>query len=376
MKIGIDAKWFYEGPPSGRVVVRNIIKHLAELSPIDEFYIFLDKRAKGQEFPYQRSNIHLFYVWADNNMLSNIFVIPFCAYKLHLDIFIFQNFSPFIFNSKRYVFIYDVLFKAYPKYYSRIERLYFWPIKYLAYFANRLCTISETEKLRLIKHGYGKADHIDVIYLGVDKIFMPREDHKPDLLQAVAEKYDLPSGYILYVGRLNIRKNIFNLLKSLAIMKNATMPLVIVGAYDGKMSSLGKLIAELGIGDRVIFAGHVTDEDLPLIISLARVFCFVSYAEAFGLPVLEAMASGIPVVTSDRTCLPEICADAALFADPDNPVEIAFMVDQLLDDENLWLEMRRLGIIRAQSFTWRISAKRLMDNLSKMMEAKHAERVL
>lgn len=367
MKIGIDAKWFYDGPPSGRVVVRNLIKHLVDLSPEDDFYIFLDKSAQGKEFPYLRPNVHLVYVWAGNNLLSNVFVVPFRSFKLHLDAFVLQNFSPVFFNFKRYVLIFDVIFRSHPEFFSLPERIYFWPIKYLAFFANRLCTISETEKRRMVEFGYRKPPLVDVMYLGVDEMFKPRESHDADSVQRVAEKYGLPTKFILYVGRLNIRKNISNLLRALPNMRNDAVPLVIVGAHDWKTTDLESLIDELKIGDRVIFTGHVSDDDLPRIISLATVFCFVSYAEAFGLPALEAMASGVPVVTSDRTCLPEICADAAVYADPDSPREIAEKIDQLLDDEKLWQEKRRLGITRARKFTWRVTANTLKDNLRKMV---------
>lgn len=373
MKIGIDAKWFYEGPPSGRVVVRNLIKHLVELSSNDEFYIFLDRKSKGMEFPYQRPNVYLHYVWAGNNMLSNVFIIPISSYDLHLDIFIFQNFVPVICNSIRYAVVYDVLFESYPNFFSRVELLYFWPIKYLAFFASRICTISETEKLRLAEYRYKETSCIDVIYLGVDEVFVPREFHEPSILQKVTDTYGLPPCFILYVGRLNVRKNIFNLLKALSLMNNSSIPLVIVGGYEGKMTSLNSIIADLGIGDRVIFTGHVSDEDLPRIISLAKVFCFVSYAEAFGLPALEAMAAGIPVVTSNRTCLPEICADAALYVNPDNPAEIAQMIDRLLNDQDLWKEKRELGANRARGFSWRASAKKLLSSVRKAVEKGRIE---
>ncbi len=367
MKIGIDAKWFYSGPPSGRVVVRNLIRHLVELSPEDDFYIFLDKQARGKEFPYLRPNVHLVYVWAGNNLLSNVFVVPFRSFKLHLDAFVLQNFSPVFFNFKRYVLIFDVIFRSHPEFFSLPERIYFWPIKYLAFFATRLCTISETEKKRMADFGYAKAPSIDVMYLGVDEVFKPREAHDADSMRLVAEKYGLPAKFILYVGRLNIRKNISNLLRALPRMKNGAVPLIIVGAHDWKTTDLESLIDELDIANRVIFTGHVSDDDLPRIVSLASVFCFVSYAEAFGLPALEAMASGVPVVTSDRTCLPEVCGDAALYADPDNPGQIAEKIDQLLDNHALWQEQRRLGIIRAQSFTWRATANTLKRNLSEIV---------
>ena len=362
MKIGIDAKWFFEGPPSGRVVIRNLVKQLIELPPNDVLYIFLDERAKGLDFPYLQPHVHLVYVWGGVNMLSNTFIIPFSAWNLHLDVFVFQNFSPMFSNFKRHAYIHDVLFKTHPQFYTRTERLYLWPLKYLACFAHRLCTVSETEKKRMAEIGYGSAKLIDVVYHGVDEAFKPRERYDSGELQAVAEKYALPDSFILYVVRLNVRKNVFNLLRALPLLKNDSIPLVVVGGYDWKMTSVDNLLAELGIADRVIFTGPVYGEDLPRIYALAKVLCFVSYAESFGLPALEGMASGVPVVVSNRTCLPEICADAALYAEPDNPEDIAKKIDILLSDDHVWRQQRERGLLRAGNFTWRRSAEQLLES--------------
>jgi len=119
------------------------------------------------------------------------------------------------------------------------------------------------------------------------------------------------------------------------------------------------------ISEKVIFTGHVSDDDLPKIYALASVFCFVSYAEAFGLPALEAMASGVPVLVSNRTCLPEICGDAALYANPDSPEEIACGIDSLLEDKKLWLNKRELGIRRAQEFTWKSTAENFLESVKR-----------
>lgn len=365
MKIGIDAKWFYEGPPSGRVVIRNLIKHLFEISNDDEFYIFLDEKEYDRKFPYQKDNIHPVYVWAGNNMLSNVFVIPFMSWSLHLDIVIYQNFSPFISNSKRYAYIHDVLFYTHPEFYTKIERLYLSPLKLLAKFSHRLCTVSSTEKQRMIESGYGKHNNIDVVYHGVDEVFKPAEYHPATKLQSVVSKYNLPERFILYVGRLNVRKNVFNLLRSIALLKDNTIPLVVVGGYDWKMDNVDSLLDEQKIRNRIIFTGPVYGDDLAYIYSLAKVFCFVSYAESFGLPVIEGMASGVPVVVSDRTCLPEICADAALFANPDSPADIAKQIDLLLEDNALCVKLRKLGLTRAQQFTWEKSAETLLQSVYK-----------
>jgi glycosyltransferase involved in cell wall biosynthesis len=373
MKIGIDAKWFFEGPASGRVVIRNLVKQLIGLPPNDELYIFLDARAKRLDFPYLRPHVHLVYVWGGVNMLSNIFVLPFSAWNLHLDVFIFQNFSPLFSNFRRHAYIHDVLFKTHPQFYTRTERLYLWPLKYLAWFAHRLCTVSVTEKKRMAEIGYGDERRIDVVYHGVDEAFMPRERHDSGALLAVAEKYALPDRFILYVGRLNVRKNVFNLLKALPLLKNSSISLVVVGGYDWKMTNVDSLLMELGIANRIIFTGPVYGEDLPRIYALATVLCFVSYAESFGLPALEGMASGVPVVVSNRTCLPEICADAALYAEPDSPAEIADMIDRLLDDNQLWQQQRERGLKRACDFTWRRSAEHLLESAYRAVRKESSE---
>ena len=370
MKIGVDAKWFFDGPPSGRVVIRNLVRHLVELTVDDDLYIILDKKDRKELFPYLRPHVRLIYVWGGNNMLSNTFLLPFSAWSLRLDFLIFQNFAPMVSNFKRYTYVHDVLFKTHPQFYSRIERIYLAPIKFLCRFTHRICTVSETEKKRMINAGYGREHNIDVIYHGVDDAFMPLERHDKEALTALSAKYGLPSRFILYVGRLNVRKNIGNLLRAVPLLKNYNIPLVIVGGYDWKMESLDNLLSELGIQDRVIFTGPVYGADLPRIYALATVFCFVSYAESFGLPALEGMASGVPVVVSNYTCLPEICGEAALYADPDNPSDIAKNIDRLLNDTVLWQEKRVRGLKHAESFTWSRSAEHLLQSARKTVSSE------
>ena len=134
-KIGIDAKWFFKGPPSGRVVIQNLVEQLVKISAKDEFYIFLDKKARKMDFPCPAPNVRLVYIWAGNNMISNIFFVPFVAYKLKLDVFLFQNFSSVFSNFNRCVFIHDVIFEQYPHLFSFVQRVYFFSIKYLAFLA-------------------------------------------------------------------------------------------------------------------------------------------------------------------------------------------------------------------------------------------------
>ena len=365
MRIGIDAKWFFEGPPSGRVVVQNLVRQMVEAQSDHDLYIFLDRRHQGRAFPHTGPRVHLRYVWAGNNLLSNVLLIPVVAYPLHLDIFIFQNFSPPCSNFHRYSFVHDVIFKSHPEYYTTLERLYFLPLRFLTRLSHGACTVSEAEKKRMIRYGYSAAGGIDVVYHGVDDSFVPASQQEPAFLDQIRTKYALPDRYLLYVGRLNVRKNIFNLLRAVSLLRH-DIPLVIVGGYDWKMTSVDELIGELGIRDRLGFTGPGFGPDLAAIYGMAHLFCFPSYEESFGLPALEGMASGVAVVVSDRSSLPEICGEAGSYVNPDAPENIAQVIDGLLDDDALRERKKLCGIARARQFKWEFSARQLLEHALKV----------
>lgn len=368
MKIGIDAKWFFEGPPSGKVVIQNLVKQMVKLNEEHELYFFLDHAAENEKFPYEGANINKVYVWANNNLLSNLLFLPQCARRLKLDVVVFQNFSSFNGSYKKIAYIHDVLFLSNPEFYTLKERLYFSPLKFLTKRSDSVCTVSLEEKKRILLYGYkSKPSDIDVVYHGVDEIFKPIEKYEKSYLETIKSKYKLPNLFVLFVGRLNTRKNIYNLLRAVPYLKNKNIPIVIVGSKDWKMFDYEKLIDELKIKDRLIFTGFVQGLELACIYSLARVFCFPSYAESFGLPALEAMASGVPIVVSDRTSLPEICGDSGTYINPDKPEEIANKIDLLIDDKKLWNEKRLLGIERAKFFTWEKSAQSLLKSINKIV---------
>lgn len=368
MKIGIDAKWFFTGNPSGRVVVRNLIKQMVLMETEHEFYLFLDRRDNEKLFPYTHPRVHLVYVWADINLLSNMFVIPFVSQGLHLDAIVYQYFTPLWSNSKRIAFIHDMIFVSHPQFFTLIERIYLNSMRILGRFAHRICTVSNNERKRIERYRLRTLDMIDVVYNGVDEIYRPLSLLGASRVEAVRSRYALPEEFILYVGRLNERKNIRNLLRAMPLLRNESIPLVIAGNYDWKMFGLDAEISRLGIAGRVIQTGFVEDEDLPVLFSLAKVFCFVSFEEGFGLPALEAMASGVPVVVSDCSSLPEICGEAGNYVDPYKPVSIAAMIDKLLEDKSLYIQMRDKGLKRSKLFKWEYSAVKLLESVKKAVD--------
>jgi glycosyltransferase involved in cell wall biosynthesis len=305
MRIGIDAKWFYSlNNPSGAVVVQNIIEGIAKLQTDDIFYIFLDRKDINKEFPYIKENIILVYVWGRINLLSNLFVLPFYAYKFKVDVFMFQNFnSPFC-KSKKVVYIHDVMYYTHPEFFTFRERLYLHPLKWIQYNCDQIITISENEKQRLIRLKFKDSSKIKVVYHGVNEIYKPLSEFNPDFIDQIRIDYLLPTEYILYVGRLNIRKNIIKLLEAIPLLDDKNIKLVIVGSIDQTSIDFDEIINKLNISNRVLMLGYVPFEHLNSIYALAKIFCFPSLEEGFGMPPLEAMASNVPVVVSNASCLP------------------------------------------------------------------------
>jgi glycosyltransferase involved in cell wall biosynthesis len=371
MRIGIDAKWFYSRDnPSGAVVVRNIIEGIAKLQTDDVFYIFLDRKNINEEFPYKQKNMILVYIWGRINLLSNLFVLPFYAYKFEIDVFMFQNFnSPFC-NSKKVVYIHDVMYYTHPEFFTLKERLYLHPLKWIQYNCDQIITISENEKQRLIGLKFKMTNKIKVVYHGVNAIYKPLHEFNPVFIDKVRVLYSLPSEYILYVGRLNIRKNIVKLLEAMPLLEDKNIKLVIVGSADETSIDFNEIVNKLNISNQVIMLGYTPFEHLPSIYAQAKVFCFPSLEEGFGMPPLEAMASNVPVIVSNTSCMPEICGDAAMYFDPHSSIEIAYNINKLLQCKELHLQQANKGVSHAKKFNWSSSVNLIYEQLKKTGQIK------
>jgi glycosyltransferase involved in cell wall biosynthesis len=358
MRIGIEAKWLFDGPPSGQRVVRNLVRSLSDVAGDDELHLFLDERSRGTPTPVDPDRCH--YVWAGNNQLSNVFVVPRVADRLGLDSVVYQNFVPPRQTARhaRVAFVHDAIFDSHPSFFTWRERLYFKPLRFLTATADRVCTVSESERERLVRLGYAPADRVDVVPNAVGDGFA--HGSTDDVLLA---DVGVRAPYVLYVGRLNVRKNVATLVRALALTRSASLTLVIAGAPDGTSADLGDVATEAGVADRVQLLGPVSDELLRALYASATVFCFPSLDEGFGLSPLEAMACGTPTVVSDHPALRETCGDAAIYVDPLDPAAIASAIDRLMDDPSARTRLRDLGLARVQTFSWEASARRLLESL-------------
>jgi glycosyltransferase involved in cell wall biosynthesis len=197
-------------------------------------------------------------------------------------------------------------------------------------------------------------ERISVIPMGCDSRFQPVGE--PASVAAVRRRYDLPERYILFVGTLEPRKNVQTLLRAFAQVIAETpqddLTLVIAGGRGWGSEDYRSTVDVLRLHDRVRFAGFVEDEHLPELYRGALLFVYPSLYEGFGLPVLEAMACGTPVITSNRASLPEVAGDAALVVDPTRPEALAAAMTSILYDSELRQALRAKGLARAHTFTW------------------------
>lgn len=369
-KVGIDVKWYFSGPPSGIVVVKNLLHKVLKLNSDFHFFLFIRKDEKPLfekviQTDFQNIKIDLVTVGFTNNFLQNLFIIPVLARRHNIDVMVYMSYPPMIFrrNSKNIVFILDVLDLDYPQFFGMIERAVFRFRNCLVPFVDHVLTISYSEKERIHRHLGIDNEKISVIHLGVNEGFKVYDTIAKEYIR---NKYNLPEKYILYIGRLNIRKNIPTLVESLRFVKNS-WPLVLIGAKDGKTFDIDSRLLELGLSSRVIFLGYVEEHDMTVLLSGASIFCYPSFAEGFGLPPLEAMKSGTPVITTNSTSIPEVCGDAVCYFDPNSPLDLGKKIHELIENKPLREALIRKGLIRVKDFTWDIAAQSFDHAIKKLI---------
>ena len=311
----------------------------------------------------------------------NIDVVDFSKVDLgKYDIAHYQKFNPYFFSvpfikkTKTVLTIHDLIYLIYPKAYSSgiKGKLKFMLQKFLIKKADAVITISETSKKDIVRFLGIPQEKIHVIYLAPREIFRPITDQK--LLNKVKNKYNLPGRFVLYVGDVNYNKNVLGLCKA---CKFAKIPLVIAGKQAASKDFdrahpenklLVKLLKEYGEDPDVMRIGFVPDEDLVGVYNLASLYCQPSFYEGFGLPVLEAMASGCPIVASKTQALVEIAEPGAIFANPKDAADIAEKIALLLKDSTLRAQLIETGKVFVKKYSWEKVARATHNVYKEVLE--------
>ena len=358
---------------------QELLKALFEADENDNFLLqyFDPRRMQGDPAArFGRENISAepckWFSATLYQLLWTVLPIPYrLFFKSRPDVTMFFNYylPPFA-RGKRVLVVYDTVIKDYPETMSfKTRTMLNLTLKRSIKRADRIITISEFSKNRIIKHFGVAPENIVIIPCAADeKKFFPMND-RDAVRQQVCPKYGIDGEYYLYLGNLEPRKNIAGLIEAYgkAVKKRSDIPLLVIAGGKGwQYDEIFSRVKELGLSDRIIFTGYVDDDDVPLLMNGAEAFCFPSLYEGFGMPPLEAMSCGVPVIVSNNSSLPEVVGECGISVDPYDTDDIAAALIKMTDRE--FSDVQRIkGIERAKAFSWKKSAELLKALLEELV---------
>lgn len=374
MRIAVNTRLLLKGRLEGiGWFTFETLKRIALDHPEHEF-IFIFDRPYSEDFVFaenitpviigpQARHPFLFYIWFD-------WRIPRILKKYKADLFL----SPDGYLSRRtkvpqLAVIHDINFVHRPddlpwliaKYYN-----YFFPK--FARIAKRIATVSFYSKEDITRSYKVDYDKIDVVYDGINQIFEPISEKEK---VKVREKYTKGSAYFLFVGALHPRKNVCGLLKAFDAFKSLngnTMKLVIVGGEMHKTGDIFETFDNMRHKNDVIFTGRVSNEELHDIYGAAFALTFIPFFEGFGIPVVEAMSAGVPVICSNTTSIPEVGGNAVHYADPIKIDQITDAMIKLSENEEYRKELIEKGFVQKEKFSWDETARLLWMSIERALQ--------
>lgn len=370
MKIGINALYLLPGMVGGsETYIRNLVANLARLDRDNEYILFVNRESEGIFRESPGVTIVPCPVRAGNRparILWEQFILPFQVRKRGIKVLLSAGMTaPFCCPAKSLLVVFDLQHVNQPQNFSAFHLFFLRTIIYWsAKSADRIITISSHVKNDITKHYRIRPDAVTVTHLGVDHAtYFPGSDDTA----GVKKKYSLPEHYLLYAAALLPHKNHERLLRAFREIKKELpeRKLVFTGAWEKGFDKMAAVISELGLKDDVMMLGWVTLEDIPLIYRGAELFVYPTLHEGFGLPILEAMASGVPVVCSRIEPLTEVAGDAALFVDPHDHSDIARGILTVLREAFLRTKLIEKGLRRSGEFTWEKTARQTLEILNK-----------
>jgi glycosyltransferase involved in cell wall biosynthesis len=337
----------------------SLLPELVDLAPESSFTIYCLSAQAAAAAPGGRPHVRTRVLRPRSRWLSIPLSLPWRSWRDGIDL-LHATFIPPPVSPVPYVFtMHDVSMFEHPEFYPsairfRLTRL----IERGLRRARVVLCISEHCRRSVLERFDLDPERLLVAHHGVSPRFQPVADAAERA--AVLKRLGVEPPYLLHVGKYEPRKNLPRLLDAFARVASgsgAGVSLVLAGKPVWRDPSVAHAIARLGLAKRVVELGHVADEDLPALYTEALAFVFPTLWEGFGLPILEAMACGAPVVASSTTSLPEVAGDAALLVDPESVEALAAALERILDEPALRDALRQRGAARAAAFSWRRSAE-------------------
>jgi glycosyltransferase involved in cell wall biosynthesis len=377
MRIGIDIRSLQNDSQNRGIgmYTRCLVKNLLSIDRENEyiFFVFRNKtipeilkeepfsRARIKRVDYARKN----FFWCAEQIL-----LPIVALRERLDIYHSPEYMvPVLAKCKKVITVHDFIYREYKEYVKRISSFKRLKQKILFYlrdnktlkFADTIIADSIHTKEKVMELIGAEEERIKVIYLAADEAFRPKNDE--ELFSVLKKKYNIYNEFLLYVGAIDCHKNIEGLIRAFAGVKFKETDIVLAGAENDVqyLKSIIKLIKELRLKNRVHILGYVSQEDIVGLYNMAKVVISVSFYEGFGLPIVEAMACGRPVIASGNTSMAETVDSSGMLVDPYNTEEITQAIDKLLSDEELRRVLSEKGLRRSREFSWKRTAEETLS---------------
>lgn len=381
MRIGIDARLF--GTKHGGIgrYAEQLLKELELIDSINEYFVFLDESGMNDYQP-KKSNFKKIKADFRAYSLGEQLIFPFLLAKHRLDLVHFTHFNvPLLFRGKFVVTIHDLIISHYPSHRATTlnpalykTKLFFYDLVVAssARRAKKVIAVSDFTKQDIAHLLKVDSDKIQTVYEGVDLPSVSEVN-----TEEILNRLQLSGDFLLYVGSAYPHKNLEKLIEAFAIVaaNRPDLKLVLVGKINYFYKALQEKVKEMAqlsgpepdkFLEKIVFAGYLGDEELVALYRQARAYVFPSLIEGFGLPPLEAQAYDLPVASSDRSCLPEVLGESAIYFNPEDTEDMASKIELILSDDNLRQQKIASGRSNLNKYSW----KKMAQEINKIYQEK------
>ncbi len=368
MRIGIDTRLAYYQPQGGIAqYTLRLIQAFGRMGAPDEFVVLHNWKDQPSAIVPPLTNAHhkirTHQLFTPSHHRFEQWTLPPELFLARINLLHSPDFiPPFWRHCPVVITVHDLAFQLYPHLLTHESAAYYGQIERAVQSADHIIAVSEATRRDIVRLLGVSEKKITVIYEAADPIFRPINN--PRLIQSVLSKYQLRQPLVLFVGTIEPRKNIPVLLRAFRQLLDhykVKAQLVLAGRRGWLADSVFALMKELELGEDVKYLGPVPATELVALYNAAQLFVMPSLYEGFGLPPLEAMACGTPVIVSRGSSLPEVVGDAGLHVNPKDQSELAVLMRRVLEDRKLRRELRQAGIRRAQMFSWDRAARETLD---------------
>lgn len=369
MRIGIEAQRIFRKKKHGMdIVILEVLRQLQQLPTPDEYFVYaqpdddMDALQATEKMHLEISGPKLYPIWEQR-------LLPESIAKNNIDLLhCTSNTAPVNVNVPLVVTIHDIIYLekwmlTQGSYYQRMGNLYRrWNVPRVAKKASMIITVSDYERHRIIEGLNISPDRVRTVYNACGTHFTPERNQEE--LAAFRKKMGLPERFILFLGNTDPKKNLPNVMRALQVLhEQGKLDFMLVMPDFGKdyLMNLLKSQNNEHLAKHIMLTGYIPNKELPNLYRLAEVFLYPSLRESFGIPILEAMSCGTPVITSNTSAMPEVAGEGAILIDPNQPEQIAEKILSLINDNELRTKTINYGLERAGRFSWQKTALEVLD---------------